>query len=124
MIVVSKKGMKKMDNFFTSKEESDAYLEEAEKMDSYFTEEEKWRLHQEYSTASRLRHLLLNMYNSNTFKEVDISGLMFNADDIHKKLFYKILNMDTSYINGSMFNEFENLIMVSKRILDRRNENK
>jgi len=113
-----------MDNFFINKEESDKYLEEAEQMDSYFTRKEKWRLHQEYSTASRLRHLLLNMYNSNTFKEVDISGLMFNSDDIHKKLFYKILNMDTKYINWHMNNEFKNLIMVSKRILDRRNENK
>lgn len=113
-----------MNNFFTNKEESERYLEEAEIMSSYFTREEKWRLHQEYSTASRLRKLLLNMFNSNTFQEVDISGIMFNSDKEHKELFYKILHMEPDYINGSMFNEFENLIMTSKRTLDRRNAKK
>ena len=80
-------------------------------MESYFTTEEKKVFTQGYNTAIRLSEVLLNMFNSNVFKEVDLSGLMLCSDKKHKKLFFKVLSMEADYINNYLYDDFSELII-------------
>ena len=89
-------------------------------MEDYFTEEEKKVFSKSYSTAIRLKKVLLNMFNSDTFKEVDLLGLML-CDKRHKDIFFKVLNMDVNYINRHLYNDFSELIIERKKYLDKVN---
>ncbi len=66
----------------------------------YFTKEEINIIKNDYGTAIKLRRVLLNMFNNHNYPNVDLLGLMVNSDAEHLELFYKILKMPTSYING------------------------
>jgi len=44
-----------------------------------------------YSTSYRLQKLVLNIYNCDRFREVEILSLIKNADNEHIELFYDIL---------------------------------
>lgn len=107
-----------MEKYFKNKEDYKRYIQEAETMQSYFTKEEKIILHKGYSTAFRLRQVLLNMFNSDIFKEVDLLGIRLNSDEKHKALFSKIYNMEVSYINHDLFDEFSELIKYETKLLN------
>jgi len=70
----------------------------------YFTKDEIRIINSNYSTAARLKDVLLNMLNQKK-TEIDLFNLIFLADEKHTKLFYKILKMDLEYINSKNIKE-------------------
>ncbi|MEA3450622.1 MAG: hypothetical protein U9Q83_01820 [Bacteroidota bacterium] len=67
----------------------------------YFTKEEIEIINDNYGTALALNEVLKNMFNAKNYPDVDLQKCL-QSDDLHKKLFYKILEMPIEYINGSL----------------------
>lgn len=65
----------------------------------YFTEEEIRIINSSYGTAIALKQVLLNMFNEQDYPNVYLRKCLM-SDENHLKIFYKILNMPLSYING------------------------
>lgn len=45
----------------------------------------------DYGTAIKFQDIVLNLYNHNTYQAPDLFGFLCNADEIHKKLLFDLL---------------------------------
>jgi len=61
------------------------------------------------STMSRIRYLIANIYNCNTYPNVDIFGLLRNADGEHQELIMDIIGISQSKYGESCFEMINNL---------------
>ncbi len=56
-----------------------------------------------YSTIRYIRHLILNIYNYNTYQAPNIFSMIRNADDEHQELIYDILETIQSHNEDRAF---------------------
>lgn len=70
----------------------------------YFTDEEIRIINDTYGTAYALRGVLRNMFNAEDNPCVDLQKCLL-SNDRHRKLFFKILEMPLSYIDGKQIIE-------------------
>lgn len=64
------------------------------------------------STMTRIRYLIANIYNHNTYPYVDIFGLLRNADQEHQELAMDIIGISQSKYGESCFQMIEELAPV------------
>ena len=65
----------------------------------YFTDEEIKIINSSYGTALALKCVLKNIFNASDNPKVDLQKCL-QGDKRHRELFFKILDMPLSYING------------------------
>ena len=65
----------------------------------YFTDEEIKIINSSYGTATALKDVLKNMFNARNYPEVNLQKCLL-SDKGHRDLFFKILDMPLSYIDG------------------------
>ena len=65
----------------------------------YFTDEEIKIINSSYGTTIALKCVLKNMFNVSDNPKVDLQKCLL-SDKGHRELFFKILYMPLSYING------------------------
>ena len=74
----------------------------------YFTDEEIKIINSSYGTATALKDVLKNMFNARNYPKVDLQKCLL-SDKRHRELFFKILDMPLSYIDGKqILNDFFN----------------
>ncbi len=73
----------------------------------YFTEEEIEMMSQGYPVSVNLRNLFLNIFNYETYPEVNIGWIYWRANIEHTRLYWKILDVPREYIDGQQkFEDF------------------
>ena len=65
----------------------------------YFTDEEIEIINSSYGTALAVKEVLRNMFNARNYPKVDLQKCLL-SDKGHRELFFKILYMPLSYIDG------------------------
>ena len=65
----------------------------------YFTDEEIKIINSSYGTAIALKCVLKNIFNASDNPKVDLQKCLLSNKE-HRELFFKILDMPLSYING------------------------
>ena len=65
----------------------------------YFTDEEIKIINSSYGTAVALKCVLKNIFNASDNPKVDLQKCLL-SDKGHRELFFKILDMPLSYIDG------------------------
>lgn len=61
------------------------------------------------STLKRVRYLVANIYNSNTYPNVEIFSMLRNADEEHQELILNIIELCSTKYGEAVFSLVDNI---------------